>query len=836
MTDRKAAVCLFLFLSAFFAAAEKTDAADFISVKGPVPNPAKRSNTAVFVKTVKNRAGIKSAKWNLSGLGVFRAYINGKEVGADDFLKPGYTHLRKRRSSFLYDVTHLLNRRKGEENVFCGEVLNGWWRDAIVGRYGKKCAFWGELEIRFEDGTGEVLVTDPSWKAAYSGPVRNAEIWGGEYYDSREPVPWRRKGAGKNWKNAEKNRQFRGVVSPMEGRTVRLRHDLALDPAAAWVWKGADGASEKCHGRARILRRYGRGDEIVLEKGEKLVVDFAQNCAGVPDFEMTAARGVLLFGRPAEMLNDMNGEKSRGNDGPAGSAYFANYRAPLFNVKYVFSGSGVERYRPGYTYFGGRYWSFTASGRTVIRRVRFVPVMSIAEEDETGSIETGHKDINRLILNCVWGMRSNYLSVPTDCPQRNERWGWSGDTQVFAGAAVYVADVYGFLSKWMTDMRDSQMGPGDAHPGSYRVVAPDLRQGMRGHNIGWSDAGVIVPWTLWKQFGDTAVIDANWDSMVRFMSLIRKTKYVTPDGQFQTADWLSMEKYESWRRGWGAKFAKNPFWPGESDEDMRKYWNFLGACYRISDLGMMRDMAAATGRNRQAESFEKEKDGAIAEFREKHLSADGLLPEKFRDMQTPALYALRLGLLPTEEAVRKTAAALRASLADNGFSPRTGFLGTPILLDTFADTLGDCVTAYDILLQRGCPGWLYSVDQGATTIWERWDGYTKEHGFGPVAMNSFNHYAYGAVLGWMYRTMAGIRPGEKGGYREFILCPRPDRRIGRCKASLRTRVGVVKSEWKYEGPKCVWRFMVPEGASADVIWNGTKRRYSSGEYELSSDG
>jgi alpha-L-rhamnosidase len=461
--------------------------------------------------------------------------------------------------------------------------------------------------------------------------------------------------------------------------------------------------------------------------------------------------------------------------------------------------------------------------------------MSIAKEDETGCIETGHKDINRLILNCVWGMRSNYLSVPTDCPQRNERWGWSGDTQVFVGAAVYAADVYGFLSKWMTDMRDSQMGHKDLHPGSFRVVAPDRGKGMRGHNIGWSDAGVIVPWTLWKQYGDVSVINANWKSMLDFMSLIRKTKYITPKGQFQTADWLSMEKYEAWRRGWGSKFAKNPFWPGETDEDMRTYWNFLGACYRILDLGMMQDMAKATGRKTEAEAFEKEKREAIMEFRAKHLSADGRISEKFCDMQTPALFAIKLGLLPTEDSVRKTAEELKSSLVANGYSPRTGFLGTPIILDTFSDTLGDSTTAYNILLQRGCPGWLYSVDQGATTIWERWNGYTKEHGFGPVAMNSFNHYAYGAVMGWMYRTMAGIRPGEKGGYKEFILCPRPDKRIGWCKASLKTRNGVVKSEWRYEGSKCIWRFSIPEGTCALVTWGGTTTRIPSGDWVLSQN-
>ncbi len=803
---------------------------EFISVEGTEVSRGGCS-TAVFVKPFTNSVEVKSATWTVTSLGVMRVYVNGHEVGGDDFLKPGFTHPKKRRSSFEYDVTSLVARGAGERNVLCAEVTPSWWRDAVIGRSGKFSAFRGVLKVVYADGKSAEIPSDTSWLAQYAGPVRHATIWGGEKYDARIGTPWRTSG-GEGWRRARVNKEFNGAITPLEGRSVKVRRDLSLAPKAVWVWKGADGASKDRHGRARVLRRYADGERFALDRGETLVLDFGQNCAGVPEFTAKAASGVELKGRPAEILNDANGEKSRGNDGPAGSCYLANYRTAGSAMLYTFAGKGEETWHPAFTFFGGRYWSFTANGRVELSKVRQLPVMSIAAEDETGTIETGEKDVNKLISNCVWGMRSNYLSIPTDCPQRNERWGWAGDTQVFVGAAVYAADVCGFLAKWMTDMRDSQMTKGDPHPGSFRIVAPAFGKGFRGHNIGWSDAGVIVPWTLWKNYGDTKVVEDNWKAMCDFMALLRRTGYKTAAKERQTADWLSMEKYEAWRRGWGSKFAKNPFWPGETDEDMRAYWNFLGACYRIWDLRMMSEMAAATGRGEEASAFSREADEAVATFRKENLASDGLLPEKFRDMQTPALFALRLGLLPTEAAVKKTADTLRSSLKAGGYAAKTGFLGTPILLDTLCDELDDPALAYSVLLQHGCPGWLYSVDQGATTIWERWDGYTKERGFGPVAMNSFNHYAYGAVMGWMYRTMAGIRPGPKGGYRHFILAPRPDPRVGHCTASYRNQYGTVRSAWKFENGACRWSFTIPAGTTATVTWDGVTREYSAGDYTL----
>ena len=793
--------------------------AAFIAVDGPVPKGDDNvCDTARFVKTFECGGEVRRATWTVSGLGVFRAYMNGGEVGADDCLKPGFTHVAKRRHSFSYDVTPLV--KKGR-NVLAAEVSTGWWRDAIVSRRGKISSFWGVLEIEKADGTKVSIPTDTTWRGSYGGNVVHATIYWGETYDARVDASWRATG-DVDWPCAKINGEFKGAVTPVEGRTVKTRRDLALAPREIYVWKGAEGASKDAHGKAKVLRRYRDGERIVLEPGdERLVVDFGQNAAGVPEIVATAPAGTKLTAHPAEMLNDGNGEKRRGNDGPAGSAYFANYRSARTAITYKFAGSGKEKYSPSFTFFGGRYLSFATTARVEIESLRFLPMMSIAPEDETGTIETGREDLNQLISNCVWGMRSNYLSVPTDCPQRNERWGWSGDTQAFAGAAVYAADVYGFLSKWMTDMRDSQVGGNNKYAGTFSIMAP--MSGERGYMIGWSDAGVIVPYTLWRQFGDAAVVKANWEAMQKFMALIDRTDWTTPLGENQCADWLAPARYESWRRGWGAPYAAKPFWDGETKADHMQYWDMLGACFHISDLRMMREMARAIGDEKSAKAYAAREAKSVKRYRDLFLDHRGRLAERYRDMQTPALFPLWLGLFPSKDAEAAAKADLAASIRRGNFKIGTGFLGTPILLDVLADVMDDPGLAYSVLLQHECPGWLFSVDQGATTIWERWDGYTKERGFGPVAMNSFNHYAYGAVMGWMYRTMAGIRPGEKGGYAEFTLAPRPDRRVGFCRASYRTTFGEVKSEWRYlPDGGLEWKFAIPPGTRAKVTPPGGK--------------
>ena len=790
--------------------------------------------TACFVKRIANGKAVKEAFWTVTGLGAFEAYVNGRPVSrlcrrsgreSRDFLKPGFTHCGKTKHSFTYDVTHLIRTGAADANTFAAQVSSGWWRDKIVGFFGKKSAFRAQLTLRHDDGSETRIGTDPSWLSAVAGPVVRAAIFDGEDYDARIGNGWMTEEAPAGFTASEVSTEFKGELFPMEGAPITLRCDLALPPADMYVWKGVEGSSKDAFGTVKKMRSYRDGDTIELDAGETLIVDFAQNAAAVPAFEFAAAAGTTLTMRPAEMLNDGNGAKSRGCDGPEGSAYFTNYRAAKTTLNYTFAGKGVEKYHPEFTFFGYRYASITATGRVSISRIRSVPVTSIVRSTETGSLVTGVADVNRLIANVKWGQYSNYLSVPTDCPQRNERLGWTADTQVFAHAGSFNADTYGFFLKWMRDMRDTQLDDG-----SYTGVAPSAQYGGTRHQLGWADAGIIVPYVMWRQFGDTRIIDENWDSMRRYLALVESMKYASKQAtEHQWADWLSYEKLET---NSGAAYEKGPDGKRRVKPDAITYWQYLGFCYWLWDARMMAEMAKATGRTADAKGYLAMADRALGLLRERFVAKDGLLLPLFRDMQTPALFALKLGLLEKDAAISATKDALLKNIKDHGDCLQTGFLGTSILMDTMTYDVGAPEMAYALLLQHRNPSWLYSVDQGATTIWERWNSYTKANGFASSGMNSFNHYAYGAVLSWMYGTMAGIRAGEDGGYRHFVLAPIPDRRVGRVEASFDSPYGVIRSAWAYGADgKLTWNFTIPANTSATVkVPGGATEELPAGTY------
>ena len=807
-----AAACIASAISSFGAGGQWISVPGAPVYVGPVGDNARAADgTSWFARSFANRGDVAKATWKVSGLGVFEAFVNGRRVG-DDFLKPGFTHTRKTKYAFTYDVTGLLNRGEGEKNVLAAEVSAGWWRDKIVtpahksdkrGFAGNKSAFLGELEVVYMDGSRETVATDAeSWRCGVAGSVTHAAIFDGEEYDARVKDPVLGEGLVEK---PEVNAEFKGEVLPTSGAEVALRRDLAI-----------------------VRGPYS------LKKGETLVVDFGQNCAAVPEFAFKAQRGTVLTCLPAEMLNDAD-KGERGCDGPKGSVYRENLRMPKdgMRVVYTFAGEGLETYMPRFTFFGYRYVSLTATGDVEIERVASVPVTSIKKELEIGRIETGDSDLNRLIANVYWGQLSNYLSVPTDCPQRNERLGWTADTQVFCEAGAFNADTSRFFHKWMRDMRDSQ----DAK-GGFPGVAPFAQYGNNPMRLGWADAGVIVPYKVWLMFGDKAIVDENWDAMERFVGRVAETRYRTENipecGNYQWNDWLSLTKIESCPfKPEYSSFEKGPDGRRHPKAEALVYWNYLGGCYWLWDARMMAAMAAATGRD--AAKYEKMADEAkaymLGEF---FAEPDGMVVPVLRGMQTPALFALKLGLVEGE-AKDRTIADLKASFASSGGTFHTGFLGTSIIMDTLTENGLDAL-AYDLLLNHSFPGWLYSVDQGATTIWERWNSYTKSDGFGPVSMNSFNHYAYGAVLAWMYRTAAGIAPDPSApGFRKIRMEPKPDRRLGFVKAEYRSAAGLVKSAWRYEGDKWTWEFTVPEGATASVTLPGeaVARDYAPGSYTLS---
>ncbi len=798
-----------------------------------------------FVSNPRNAKKVKRAIWKTTALGTYELYINGQLVG-NEVLKPGFTHFEKTKYSFTYDITKAFNKGAGQENNLAVQVVPGWWADKIItpwghqGMVGKKVAFRGVLSLTYADGSEEHFPTNlKDWKAGVGGPVTHAAIFDGEDYDDRKPEGWMLK---ESLSTPEINEEFPGKVWPTDGAEIYHRWDLALSPVKAYTWKGTTGATDDQFGKVNIVEEFAPGKPMTVRPGETLVVDFGQNASAVPAFEFKAKAGTVLTCLPSELLNDGNGAKSRGMDGPEGSCHRLNLRIPdtgmILRYTFRYSAPCLFARHPGYSYFtprstffGYRYVSITATDEVTIRRIMSVPVSSITKEMETGTIVTGSDDINKLISNTVWGQRSNYLSVTTDCPQRNERLGWTADTQVFTETGTFFANTDRFFHKWMRDMRDTQ-SPTGAFPG----VAPLAQYGAgdgKGNNdmmrVGWADAGIIVPWAVWKQFGDKDIVNENWESMNRFMEHVYETKYdhnvmLGENTNYQWADWLSYEPLESS----SGRSHEN----GKPKPETIVYWNYLSASYWAIDAGMMADMARATGRD--AAYYDKMLAEAKNYILQNFLNADGTFKlDILNTMQTPALFALKNNLLEGQ-AKANMIARLRKNFEEHDNCLQTGFLGTSILMQTLTEN-GMQDIAYELLFQHKNPSWLYSVDNGATTIWERWNSYTVDKGMGPRGMNSFNHYAYGCVCEWLWETAAGIAADPKEpGFKHIIMKPVPDKRLGHLKAEYKSAAGTIKSEWRYKGDQWTWTFTIPKGATATVTLPGetTSKDYQAGTYTI----
>lgn len=815
------------------------DASQWISVvdapvvtgkTGDMQNNRAADGANWFVSTVKNEQKVVSAKWMTAGLGVYEIFVNGQLIG-EEFLKPGYTHYAKTKRSFTYDVTAALQTEAGAENQLSAQVTPGWWADKIhtphghEGFLGKKCAFRGVLELTYADGSKKLYGTDlENWKAGIAGPVTHAAIFDGEAYDARIPMGY---ATVEKLATPEVNTEFKGEIVPSAGAEVYLRHDLTLSPVKAYLWKGVEGAKEKEFGKVIITKEFASGEEMIVRPGETLVVDFGQNCAGVPSFVFKAAEGTRLSCLPAELLNDGNGAESRGMDGPEGSVHRLNLRIPDSGMMldYIFAGGNdYEAYHPSHTFYGYRFVSITATDEVAIKSLTSIPVTSITKDMETGTLTTGNELINKLIVNTYWGQLSNYLSVPTDCPQRNERLGWTADTQVFTETGSFFANTLTFFHKWMRDMRDSQ-----SPHGGFPSVAPFGQYGNETMRLGWADAGIIVPWTVWKQFGDKQIIEENWAAMDKFMTYVHETKYDfdthrAENGNHQYADWLSYEALEACA---GLCWGPNGLLP-----EAIIYYNYLSVSYWILDATYMADMAAATGRD--AARYRQMAEDGRAYMRQQFMNEDGTFKlDVLNTMQTPALFALKNGMVEGK-AKEDMIARLRKNFEEHDNCLQTGFLGTSILMATLTENGMEDI-AYELLFQRKNPSWLYSVDNGATTIWERWNSYMVKEGMGPKGMNSFNHYAYGCVCEWIWETCAGIAsdPAQPG-FKHIIMKPIPDKRLGHINAEYQSAAGLIKSAWRYEGDQWIWDFTIPEGATASVTLPGETeaKEYAAGTYQI----
>ena len=739
--------------------------------------------------------GTASVKLSATALGIFDVYVNGHLVGNEE-LKPGWTDYHCRVFEFNYDVTALCVK----ENVVTAAVSNGWWSGRItMGEYGtREPAF--AAAITCLDGEGKELlsfVTDESWQTVIGGRVLFADIWDGEYYDATMPDAHSFPG-GYAWKPVTLFEGEVPAIVPHVGEPVRVRPAFFQTPKSAVVWRDVKDNGTKYGEILPLQTRVGDACEAVtLHRGEKLVLDFGQEIVGRPYICVKAPRRARIEVMVAEMLND-SGDETRGNDGPGGSLYMANYRTALARAVYVAAGDGVEEYQPRHAFYGFRYFSITADADVEILAVKGVFVST--DMQETGGIETSNAEVNRFIQNVFWGQRCNYLSVPTDCPQRDERLGWSGDTQMFCGAGTYNANARGFLKKWLGDARDGQRvcdGYWDVIP----VIEKLSRSGStKDAAVAWGDAGIIVPYMLYVKYNDVETLAEHYDSMERYMEYLVSTN--GPHKRY--GDWLSYVP---------------------TDED------YVCLAYYAYDASLMAKMSRILGKEERAAHYEALYARIKAEFNEKYVK-DGMLTVT---TQTACVLALHFGLV--DGALRDAVITmLRARIVENDYTLSTGFIGTSLLCITLSEVGMDDL-AYSLLLQTRDPSWLYSVRQGATTVWERWNSYTKEKGFGAVNMNSFNHYAYGAVMEWMYAGMAGIKADEDApGFTHFILSPRPDtrsdaqlptgqERITRVQAYYDSDAGRIESGWDWREGAFTYSFKIPAGTTARVefpLLNGSE--------------
>jgi len=708
-----------------------------------------------------------SAKLYTTGSGIYNVFVNGIRVGNDE-LKPAFTDARARRFYHSFDVTGLVN---AGDNIISAISTGGWWTDAIVQNVGKKPAFRAKMMLTYKDGSQTVIGTDTTWQADFDSSVVYADIYTGEVYDSTVTPSY--SGA-----NAVVNTEFSGVIEAYKGSPLRVRDDLQKEVVSATVYEGVVGAADDRYGKINTVATYTDGS-FTLKKGQTAVVDFGQNLAGWEAFTVSGARGTTVTVRHAETVNDGEGLISRGNDGPEGSVYTANLRSSKAATVYTLSGEESEYYRPSYTYYGFRYIEITATDDVTFSGICAQVLTSV--EKDSGSITTSDADLNQLISNSIWGMYSNYVSVPTDCPQRDERAGWAGDTQVFSKTATYLsASSKAFLSKWLQDFRDNQ-----AADGQYAGAAPTCKNGKNYGALGWADAGIIVPYNIYKMYGDTSLIKEHYASMQLYVDgFLSTTGKTGPKHTY--GDWLSIE---------------------QNAGDVKR---ILGVAYYAWDALMMAEMADAIGKTEDAERYralyQTEKDYFIEQF----VLEDGSLCDS---RQTSCIYALYFDLLPDENSVEKVTKQLVDNIEAAGNKLQTGFLGTPFILPALTK-VGRSDIAYKILLQHDYPSWLYTVDNGATTMWERWNSYTLEDGFGEVSMNSFNHYAYGAVTEWLFADMAGIKANDA--FSNFVLSPVPDRALDFVSAEYDSANGLIKSGWEYDGDAWKYRATVPANTTATV--------------------
>ena len=750
-----------------------------------------------FRRTFSITAPVYGATISATALGIFEMYLNGERVGIKtregttyDELKPGVTDYRQRVYTYEYDLMPYLQT----ENTLVAVVAPGWWggRIAFGTFHPAPLCFWAEMKLEYATGL-DVITTDETWECTLAGPTLSADLYDGEYTDGGMAHPTDPY-APYVWNAATVYDGWNGKVEPLFGPPVRVRTDLERVPQSAVLWRDTvENGSD--YGAIRPkMKRVGLGcEKVTLHKGDHLILDMGQNMVGRPRVTLTGEAGAHIHFLFAEMLND-SGSKTRGNDGPEGSLYVANYRSAYAICEYVVAGRGTpETYTPLYSFWGYRYVELMVTGTVEVVAVAGEVLTSCIKE--VSDITTSNGEINKFISNVKWGRRSNYLFIPTDCPQRDERLGWTADTYIFCGTAAYLCDVGPFMQKWMVDARDSQ----EALDGAYADVIPHVLDSGFKASAGWGEAPILIPDVLNRMYGDTQTIREHFPDMERYIAyLLEHCGY--DGGRTAYGDWLCYEV---------------------TDKRYVAICCFAGAVQQMEKYARLLSEGNDDVYAQKAAYYHTLNEQIKAHFASKYVMDSDLVVKT----QTAYLLVVKHHMVDGD-LYKRCKEALCQKIIGNDYTLSTGFIGTGILANTLSQ-IGRDDLVYSLLMQTKDPSWLYSVRQGATTVWERWNSYTLEKGFGDVSMNSFNHYAYGAVVEWMYAVAAGIRPGEEGGFDQMILAPVPDTRRGSdlptgqtpltsISAYYESHAGRIESAWHYEGDTFVWKCTIPKGTVATI--------------------
>jgi alpha-L-rhamnosidase len=718
---------------------------------------------ALFVRKDFNlKKTIASARAVITSHGFYELSLNGKKVG-DQVLAPGWTSYNKRLQYQVYDITAMLQPGNNAVGVI---LADGWYRGSLGweknwGIYGKQLGFICQLQIKYSDGTEDLVLSDNSWKGSQTGPITSDGIYDGETYDARkEMTGWNKSGFNESqWEpvTTVSNPDAKLVAT----ETVPVQKIQELKPI-----------------------------KIFRTPNGTLVADMGQNMVGWIRLTVRGNAGTTVSIQHAEVL-DKKGE-----------FYTANLRRAKALLQYTLKGGAEEIYEPRFTFYGFRYIAIDGfPGEVKPENITGVVVHS--NMNPTGKFECSNPLVNQLQHNIQWGQKGNFVDVPTDCPQRDERLGWTGDAQAFCRTAAYNLDVAPFFIKWLKDVSADQLSDG-----RVPFVIPDvLKNG--GTSAGWGDVATIAPWTMYQTYGDKTFLENQYPSMKSYVDYIRSKAGESNvwKGGSVFGDWLfykSMRQTES---------------DGYTNPDM------IATMFYAYSAKLVSLAAAKLGKTEDELFYKNVFEKVKQTFNREYVTPQGRISS---DSQTAYVLALMFDLLPNELKSKATE-YLVADIKGRGNHLATGFLGTPYLCHVLSDN-GHTSVGYDLLLQETFPSWLFPVKMGATTIWERWDGQKTDSTFQDVGMNSFNHYAYGAIGDWMYRVVAGIEIGTPG-YKQIKIQPQPDKRLSFAKGSFDSSYGQIASAWELKDGKIQLTIKIPANTTAvitlpqaktkDVMENGS---------------